>query len=72
MPVTKDPETALRHLRLGDRQRGLWVDAICINQADMPERMQQVSHMNIIYSKAEKTLFIWVTSITKAKKVSKR
>ncbi|KXT16854.1 hypothetical protein AC579_6815 [Pseudocercospora musae] len=37
----------------------LWVDAICINQADLEERSQQVRIMDQIYSKAESTI-VWV------------
>lgn len=50
---------ALRRLRLPDRQRLIWIDAICINQADIEERGSQVGIMGEIYSKAEQVL-IWV------------
>src|SRR5271170_2412568 len=33
-PVTTNLATALRYLRLRDRERIMWVDAICINQQD--------------------------------------
>jgi hypothetical protein len=42
----------LLHLRLKRLVRILWADAICINQADHVERLQQVSIMQRIYSQA--------------------
>ncbi|KAF4451273.1 hypothetical protein F53441_5694 [Fusarium austroafricanum] len=42
----------LLHLRLKRRVRILWADALCINQADHVERLQQVSIMQRIYSRA--------------------
>lgn len=50
---------ALRRLRLRDRQRTIWIDAICINQNDIIERNVQVQNMREIYSKADNVL-IWV------------
>ncbi|KAH9220332.1 heterokaryon incompatibility protein-domain-containing protein [Leptodontidium sp. 2 PMI_412] len=57
--VTVNLQTALRHLRYRDRPRLLWVDAICINQTDIPERGHQVAQMRKIYEKAAVVL-IWV------------
>lgn len=37
----------------------MWADAICINQADLSERSQQVSLMSTIYAKAERVL-AWI------------
>ncbi|KAK3385325.1 heterokaryon incompatibility protein-domain-containing protein [Podospora didyma] len=45
-------EMALRHLRRGDAARTLWIDAICINQADLQERGLQVRRMGDIYRRA--------------------
>jgi hypothetical protein len=59
--VTKNCEDALRRLRNRDGERILWVDAICINQADDKERGHQVSQMRDIYSKATQVL-IWLGS----------
>lgn len=44
--------------RLGQRSgiRHLWVDAICINQEDIPERSHQVTLMRDIYQQAEETI----------------
>ncbi|KAK6596611.1 ankyrin and HET domain-containing protein [Botrytis cinerea] len=35
-----------------DLPRVLWIDAICINQEDIPERNSQVKYMGTIYSKS--------------------
>lgn len=39
-------DEALRHLRLEDRERLLWIDAICINQSDGEEKTYQVGIMS--------------------------
>ena len=44
--------SAFRHLRFVDQVRTLWVDAICINQGDIPERNTQVKRMASIYKSA--------------------
>lgn len=43
---------ALLELRLGDRERIMWIDAICINQEDSSERNHQVGQMSLIYSQS--------------------
>ena len=50
---------ALKHLRLADESRWMWIDAICINQGNIPERSQQVSMMCDIYARASRVL-IWI------------
>ena len=57
--VTKTAFDALHRFRLPDRERHLWIDAICIDQGNIKERMQQVSIMARIYSTATKTL-VWL------------
>jgi hypothetical protein len=42
----------LRALRYEDKERYLWIDALCIHQADAEERGQQVPRMNVIYGNA--------------------
>ncbi|KFY91592.1 hypothetical protein V498_05395 [Pseudogymnoascus sp. VKM F-4517 (FW-2822)] len=37
----------------------LWIDAFCINQADIPERNQQVTMMGKIY-KGAKNVIVWI------------
>ncbi|KAK4635587.1 Heterokaryon incompatibility protein 6, OR allele [Fulvia fulva] len=49
----------LRSLRRPDAARMLWIDAICINQSDLDERMQQVMLMSDIYRSASRTI-IWL------------
>lgn len=48
--VTRSLYGALEQLRLADRERTLWIDAICINQNDKAEKTQQVDMMCRIYS----------------------
>jgi hypothetical protein len=50
---------ALRRLRFRDRDRTIWIDALCINQEDVIERNAQVQNMRDIYNKADHVL-IWV------------
>lgn len=45
---------AMLHLRSPTHPLTLWVDAICINQADMEERNAQVAMMSFIYTRALK------------------
>jgi len=58
--VTPNCESALRHLRLKDKTRILWIDAICIDQetgtSSVEERNSQVALMGEIYKKAARTL----------------
>jgi len=52
---------ALRHLQPGDATttRILWIDAICINQADTMEKSVQVQLMGSIYKQAHRVV-IWL------------
>lgn len=54
-PVTANLYEALSQVR--HTTTTLWVDALCINQGDLPERSKQVSLMHQIYSHAS-TVFI--------------
>ncbi|KAI3336711.1 heterokaryon incompatibility protein-domain-containing protein [Xylariaceae sp. AK1471] len=55
--VTKNLIAALRHLRCEDIEGGaIWIDAICINQADAAERTQQCAVMGRIYSSAARCI----------------
>ncbi|KAK1994346.1 HET domain-containing protein [Colletotrichum falcatum] len=58
LPVTKSLFHALNHLR-HDEGRVLWVDAVCIDQANTAERGHQVGQMVDIYRAAEQVL-IWL------------
>ena len=51
--VTHNLYEALRALRRPSTSRLFWIDAICINQADLQERSHQVGIMRQIYSRAE-------------------
>ncbi|KAI1336694.1 HET-domain-containing protein [Xylariaceae sp. FL0016] len=61
LEVTANLHEALQHLRLPDRERSLWVDAICINQRDDDERSRQVRRMKRIYPKARRVV-VWLGS----------
>ena len=62
--VTANLEAALRQLRSHSRIRqgfSIWIDALCINQADPEERKIQVARMNDIYARACHTV-VWLGS----------
>ncbi len=50
---------ALRYMRYTSKPRVLWIDALCINQADLSERAHQVTFMGHIYSRATRTV-VWL------------
>jgi hypothetical protein len=52
LPVPASCAAALRRMRLPDRARPIWIDAVCINQSNLDERSQQVAMMADIYSKS--------------------
>ncbi|RYP13688.1 hypothetical protein DL765_006770 [Monosporascus sp. GIB2] len=56
--ATKNLVEALRHIAVVEprSKHALWIDAICINQHDIPERNSQVALMGFIYSNAERVL----------------
>lgn len=58
LKVTANVFELLQRLRHPDTPARLWIDAICINQQDLPERNHQVSLMKFIYSNASQVL-IW-------------
>lgn len=51
--ITSNCAAALRRLRSRGSTRVIWIDAICIDQANNGERSHQVSMMRDIYSRAE-------------------
>tara|TARA_R110002003_G_scaffold1926_2_gene23733 strand:- start:5380 stop:8391 length:3012 start_codon:yes stop_codon:yes gene_type:complete len=67
--VRKDLALALKYLRKPDATRTLWIDAICINQADDQERNQQVQMMSRVYTRA-KEVCIWLGEDTHESKVA--
>lgn len=56
LPITSNMDLALRSLRLQDRPRVLWIDAICINQSNLLERNHQVQWMDQVYKKARRVI----------------
>ncbi|KAL9112118.1 MAG: hypothetical protein Q9227_003495 [Pyrenula ochraceoflavens] len=56
--VTANLYGALLHLRSSNKCQNLWIDAICINQANEKEKTNQVLHMRNIYAQAAIVL-IW-------------
>ncbi|KAH6689850.1 heterokaryon incompatibility protein-domain-containing protein [Plectosphaerella plurivora] len=63
MVVTDNLHAALRHLRLPDRERTVWVDALCINQDDDEEKMHQVSMMSRIFQQCLRCI-VWLGTIS--------
>ncbi|KAF2965672.1 hypothetical protein GQX73_g7874 [Xylaria multiplex] len=59
LAISQNLEIALRYLRSKDKPRVLWVDALCINQADIHERGQQVAIMGDIYRLARRVV-VWL------------
>ncbi|KEZ45545.1 hypothetical protein SAPIO_CDS1879 [Scedosporium apiospermum] len=54
--ITTNLDSTLRRVRSRSRPRTLWVDSVCINQDDLPERGSQVLQMGKVYGKAKKVL----------------
>ena len=59
LDITQNLATALPYLRLRDRPRVLWIDAICIDQKSLTERSHQVKRMGDIFQKAERVI-VWL------------
>ena len=59
LSVTRNLANALIHLRSRDKPRKLWIDAICVNQADLRERESQVKQMSKIYASATRVV-VWL------------
>ncbi|KAL8646949.1 MAG: hypothetical protein Q9210_005843 [Variospora velana] len=59
LSITSNLDIALRSLRLHAGSRTLWVDAVCINQADVDERNEQVALMRDVYTKASQVI-AWI------------
>ncbi|EON68047.1 hypothetical protein W97_07195 [Coniosporium apollinis CBS 100218] len=57
--VTSNLYSALQHLRHADKERRIWVDAVCINQSDLEEKNLMVQQMHLIYHRADLTL-VWL------------
>lgn len=59
LAVTNELGLALKYLRYKDKYRILWIDALCIDQANHEERNHQVQMMARIYSGATQAC-IWL------------
>ncbi|KJR81168.1 uncharacterized protein SPSK_05058 [Sporothrix schenckii 1099-18] len=57
--VTPNLISALQQFRQPDQDRLLWVDALCINQQDLPERGSQVLFMDLVYKRAARVV-VWL------------
>ena len=54
--ITRNLESALRHLRYTHKPRTLWIDAICIDQANNEEKSEQVRNMHHVYGHAKRVI----------------
>lgn len=59
IPITTNCYSVLRHLRSTNGTLNIWIDAVCINQEDVNDKMQRIGIMGDIYSKAQKT-YVWL------------
>ncbi|KAK3347280.1 heterokaryon incompatibility protein-domain-containing protein, partial [Lasiosphaeria hispida] len=59
LAITHNLQVALRHFRLEDRPRCMWVDAICIDQCNLQERGGQVAIMGDIFELATRVV-VWL------------
>ncbi|KAK3357967.1 heterokaryon incompatibility protein-domain-containing protein [Lasiosphaeria hispida] len=59
LPVTTNLVAALRQLRRADGEREMWIDAICINQDDSDEKVNQIPLMRAIYSDSIRVV-VWL------------
>lgn len=59
LSVRTNLASALRHLRYEDRERTMWIDAVCINQNDNEERSKQVARMADIFEFANRVI-VWL------------
>ncbi|KAL1865485.1 hypothetical protein Daus18300_007130 [Diaporthe australafricana] len=57
-PITRNLEVVLEHLCRGGPVT-LWIDALCINQADAAEKSHQITLMKDVYSMAGSTC-VWI------------
>ncbi|KAF7894706.1 uncharacterized protein EAF01_010156 [Botrytis porri] len=57
--VTLNLHMALQHLRSEEEDQIFWIDALCINQENVHEKLHQIRQMGDIYKKAEKVV-VWL------------
>jgi hypothetical protein len=63
LPVTKKLHEALLHLRYRSIERIMWIDAVCIDQENEQEKMQQIQLMGKIYAQANRVV-VWLGEAT--------
>jgi hypothetical protein len=59
LDVTQNLFVALRHIRLPDASRTMWIDAICINQSSADEKAHQVKQMRQVYLSSQRVV-LWL------------
>lgn len=69
--VTTHLYQGLRRLRHSRESRCVWIDAICINQADEQEKSHQVQQMDSIYRWAQRTV-IWLGEMDASQSTCRR
>lgn len=70
LSITFDLYYAMKSLRpRAGLARTLWIDAICINQADVDERSSQVARMREIYCKSDRVI-VWLGESNETTKAS--
>lgn len=63
--IPSSSEKVLRHFRLAQDERILWIDALCINQHDIEERYRQMTIVPDIFMNAKLSL-VWRGESSKA------
>ena len=66
--IVKNLSCALKQMRLTEKPRLIWTDAICIDQNNMVEKSSQVSMMGKIFASATEVL-IWLGNKTGASQI---
>ncbi|CEF85911.1 hypothetical protein FGSG_04802 [Fusarium graminearum PH-1] len=64
--VSKNCKNALQKLRSKNKERELWIDAVCIDQSNHEERGRQVAMMDLIYLRAKRVV-IWLGDASKVR-----
>lgn len=59
LSITPNLSNALRHFRLSNANRTLWVDAVCINQEDAQEKGSQTARIGSIFAAAQR-VSVWL------------
>lgn len=57
--VRRNLERALRSFRDQEEETWIWIDAICINQADIEERNKHILYIHMVYQRAAEVV-VWL------------